>query len=156
MQKEDEPFGRRNEGIVGMSKVKLKGRKRTLQKINLRRMSLKKEPDSTKLLKRMTRDHLDVLQNIEFTLVSCHRDDRSIDDRTIADALKVAIGGDLSEHSGPQSLAEGLDRIRQVRSDVSDDIWRAGLQTVLQSVRRHSSLKPGDRGYLNFVSSFVP
>ena len=87
-----------------------------MQKINIRRMSLKKEPDSSKLLKRMTRDHQDVLQNIEFTLVSCYRDDRSVDDRRIAAALKVAIGGDLSEDSGTQSLAECLDRIRQVRS----------------------------------------
>lgn len=139
-----------------MSKVKIKGRKRPLQKVNVRRISLKKDPDSSKLLKRMTRDHLDVLQNIEFTLISCHRDDRTIDDRTVAGALKAAIGGGLSEDYRVQSLNQSLDSMRQVRADVSDKVWQAGLQTVLQSVRRHSNLKPGDRGYLDFVSSFVP
>lgn len=139
-----------------MSKVKFKGRKRTLQKNNIRRMLLKKESDSHKLLKRMTRDHLDVLQNIESVLISGHRDDRSIDDRTIAQALKAAIRGDWPDDAAVQSLIEALDQMHDVRSDVSDDIWRAGLQTVLQSVRRHSSLKPGERGYLNFVSDFMP
>ena len=139
-----------------MSKVKLKGRKRTLQKNNIRRLSLKKEPDSDKLLRRMTRDHLDVLQNIEFSLVSAHRDDNSIDDLKIATALKAAICGDFSEDYGVNSLIDGLDQIRRLRSDVSDEVWQAGLQTVLKSVRRHSSLKASDRGYLNFVSSFLP
>ena len=139
-----------------MSKVKRMRRKRAAQKkTNIRRMSLNRELGSAKLLKRMTSDHLDVLQNIEFVLLSGHRDDRTIDDRTIADALKVAIAGDLSEDARVQSLNEGLDQMRQVRSDISDDVWRAGLQTVLQSVRRHSSLMPGARGYLNFVSNFV-
>lgn len=117
---------------------------------------MKKEPDSDKLLKRMTRDHLDVLQNIEFSLMSAHRDDHSIDDLKIATALEAAIRGDFSEDYGVNSLIDGLDQIRRVRSDVSDEVWQAGLQTVLQSVRRHSSLKPGDRGYLNFVSGFMP
>ncbi len=139
-----------------MSKVKLKGRKRNLQKNNILRMSLKKEPDSHKLLKRMTRDHLDVLQNIESVLILSHRDDRSIDDRTIAQALKSAIRDDWPADAAVQSLIEALDQMRDVRSDVSEDIWQAGLKTVLQSVRRHSSLKPGERGYLNFVSDFMP
>jgi uncharacterized alpha-E superfamily protein len=117
---------------------------------------LKKEPDSGKLLKRMTRDHLDVLQNIESVLISSHRDDRSIDDRTIAQALKSSIRDDWPEDAAVQSLIEAMDQMREVRSDVPDDVWQAGLQTVLQSVRRHSSLKPGARGYLKFVSDFMP
>lgn len=139
-----------------MSKVKLKGRKRALQKVNIRRGSLKKGPDSGKLLKRMTRDHLDVLQNIEFVLVSAHRDDPRIDDRKIADALKASIRDDWSQDTRVQSLIDGLDEMRQMRSDISDNVWRAGLQTVLQSVHRHSSLMPGARGYLSFVSDFMP
>ena len=139
-----------------MSKGKLKGRKRALQTVNIRRMSLKKEADSGKLLKRMTRDHVDVLQNIEFVLLSGYRDDRSIDDRIIANALKAAVLEELSEDARVQSLNESLDHMRRVRSDVPDDVWSAGLQTVLQSVRRHSSLKPGARAYLNFVSGFMP
>lgn len=139
-----------------MSEVKRMRRKRAAQKkANIRQMSSKKELGPDKLLKWMTRDHVDVLQNIEFVLLSGYSDDRSIDDRTIVDSLKAAIHGDWSEDTRIQSLCEGLDEMREMRADISDDVWRAGLQTVLQSVRRHSSLMPGARGYLNFVSNFV-
>ncbi len=109
---------------------------------------------SRKLLKRMPRDHLDVLQNIEFILVTDYRDDRSIDDCIVADALIAAILDAEPEDSRAQSLNESLENIRELRSDVSDDIWRDGLRTVLQSVHRHSSLIPGCRWYLDFVSDF--
>jgi len=140
-----------------MSKTKRMKRKRAGQKkANIRQMSLKKEMGPAKLSKRMARDHLDVLQNIEFTLVSGHREDPTIDDRIVADVLKAAIYDDVSEDARTQSLSEGLEEIRQLRSDVSDDVWRDGLRTVLQSVHRHSSLRPGSRAYLDFVSDFTP
>jgi len=142
-----------------MSKVKRLKRKRALQKkANIRQMALKKHSKvmlgSRKLLKRMPRDHLDVLQNIEFILVTGYRDDRSIDDRIVADALKAAINGNVPDGPRSVSLNDGLESIRELRSDVSDDIWRDGLRTVLQSVHRHSSLIPGCRWYLDFVSDF--
>ncbi len=105
-------------------------------------------------MKRMARDHLDVLQNIEFVLVSGHRSDRSIDDRIVADVLIAAILDAEPEDSRARSLNESLESIRVLRSDIPDDIWRDGLRTVLESVHRHSSLKPGARGYLDFVSGF--
>jgi len=139
-----------------MSKVKRMKRKRAAQKkANIRQMSLKKEMGPAKLLKQMTTDHQDILQNIEFTLVSGHREDPTIDDRIVADFLKAAIGGDVSEDARTQSLSESLEEVRQLRSDVSDDLWRDGLRTVLQSVHRHSNLRPGERDYLDFVSDFV-
>ena len=140
-----------------MSKVKRMKRKRAAQKkANIRQMSLKKEMGSDKLFKRMTRDHVDVLQNIEFSLLSGHREDPAIDDRLVAGVLRAAIHGDMPEDVRAQSLSEGLDEIRQVRSDVSDDVWRDGLRVVLQSVHTHSSLRPGSRAYLDFVSGFMP
>ena len=139
-----------------MSKTKRMKRKRAAQKkANIRQMSLKNEMGPAKLSKRMARDHLDVLQNIESTLVSGHREEPTIDDRIIADALKAAIHGDVSEDPRVQSLSESLEEMRQLRSDVSDDVWLDGLRTVLQSVHRHSSLRPGSRAYLDFVSDFV-
>lgn len=143
-----------------MSKLKRMQRKREVQKkANIRLMSLhggtKEAPGSDKLLKRMTRDHQDVLQNIEFILVSGYRDDDRIDDRIIADALKAAISGDTAEDALAESLNKDLAETRQLNSDVSDDIWRDGLRTVLQSVQRHSNLSPGEREYLNFVSDFI-
>jgi len=60
-----------------MSKLKRMRRKRAAQKkANIRLMLLhggmKETPGSGKLLKRMVRDHQDILQNIEFILVSAY------------------------------------------------------------------------------------
>ena len=119
------------------------------------RKSLKETLEESKLMKRMTRDHLDVLQNIEFILVTRHRENSSIDDRIIADALKSAIENDVPKDERAISIKENLQDMFEFRGDVSDDIWRAGLRTVLQSVRRHSDLRPGSTDYLDFVSEFI-
>ena len=144
-----------------MSKVKRLRRKRALQKKdNIRQMPSQKKFGTAlkprKSMKRMARDHLDVLQNIEFVLVSGYRSDRSIDDRIIADVLIAAIFDAEPEDTRARSLNESMESIRVLRSDIPDDIWRDGLRTVLESVHRHSSLKPGSRGYLDFVSDYVP
>jgi hypothetical protein len=104
----------------------------------------------------MRRDHLDVLQNIEFTLIQRCREDDIIDDHIIAEALKATIDNVVPQNERAASIKNSLQGIREIRSDVPDDIWRDGLRTVLQSVHKHSSLKPGSRGYLNFVSDFIP
>ena len=106
-------------------------------------------------MKHMTRNHLDVLQNIEFALLSEYENDGSIDDRIIAVALKAAILDTDPEDDHAQLLNESLEQMHALRSDISDDIWRDGLRTILQSVLRHSSLKPGCRWYLDFVSDLV-
>jgi len=144
-----------------MSKVKRLRRKRALQKKdNIRQMPSQKKFGTAlkprKSMKRMARDHLDVLQNIEFVLVSGYRSERSIDDRIVADVLIAAILDAEPQDSRARSLNESLESIRVLHSDISDDIWRDGLRTVLESVHRHSSLKPGSRGYLDFVSDYVP
>lgn len=143
-----------------MSKLKRMRRKRAAQKkANIRLMSLhsgtREAPGSGKLLKRMVRDHHDVLQNIEFVFTSKYREDRRIDDRIVANTLKAAIYDEVPEDGRAQLLNEGLEEIREFRSDVSDEIWRDGLRTVLQSVQRHSNLRPGEREYLDFVCDFV-
>ena len=143
-----------------MSKLKRMQRKRADQKkSNIRLMSLhggmKESPGSDKLLKRMVSDHQDLLENIESILVSRYRDDGSIDDRIISDALKAAIHGDMAEDALAESLNKDLGEARQLSSDVSDDIWRDGLRTVLQSVHRHSNLRLGEREYLDFVCDFI-
>jgi len=143
-----------------MSKLKRLRRKRALQKkANIREMSLRRNLSATvgprKLMKRMTQDHQDVLQNIEFVLVTGYREDRTIDDRIIADALEAAIHGDTPEDNLAHSLNESLEGMREFRHDISDETWRDCLRTVLQSVHRHSSLRPGSRGYLDFVSDFI-
>jgi len=143
-----------------MSKVKRLKRKRSIQKkANIRQMYSQKKLGATlkprKSIKHMARHHLDVLQNIEFTIISRYCSDRSIDDLIVADALRAVILDTETEDSRAQSLGESLEGIREFRADISDDIWREALRTVLQSVQRHSSLKPGNRWYLDFVSDFV-
>jgi hypothetical protein len=143
-----------------MSKLKRMRRKRAAQKkTNIRLMSLhggmRETPESGKLLKRMTRNHWDVLQDIEFVFISRYRDDRRIDDRIVADTLKAAIRSDIAEGALAESMNKALEEMRLFRSDVSDDIWRDGLLTVLQSVHRHSSVRPGEREYLDFVCHFI-
>ena len=143
-----------------MSKLKRLRRKRALQKkANIRKMSSERNLSATlgsgKLMKRMSRDHQDVLQNIEFVLVTRYREDRTIDDRIVADALEAAIHGDTPEDTLAQSLNESLEGMREFRREISDETWRDCLRTVLQSVHRHSSLRPGSRGYLDFVSDFI-
>lgn len=134
--------------------------KRTLIKKSNRRggtmrKSLKETLEENKLMKRMTKDHVDVLQNIEFILVTSHRENSSIDDRIIADALKATIDNDVPQDERAISIKENLQDMYEFRGDVSDDIWHAGLRTVLQSVQRHSDLRPGSTEYLNFVSEFI-
>lgn len=143
-----------------MSKLKRMKRRRALQKqANIREMASKRTSKATlgsdKLMKRMARDHQDVLQNIEFALVSGYRENHSIDDYIVADALEAAIQGNVPEDSHAISLNEALEDIRQLGSDVSDDIWKDGLRIVLQPVHWHSSLKPGCRWYLDFASQFI-
>jgi len=143
-----------------MSKLKRMRRKRAdRKKANIRMMSLhvgtKEAPGSGKLLKRMTRDHQDLLQDIESVFISRYREENRIDDRIVSNALKAAIGGDTAEDALAESLNKDLEGARLLRSDVSDEIWRDGLRTVLQSVHRHSYLRPGEREYLDFVSSFI-
>jgi hypothetical protein len=135
-------------------------RKRDLQKqTNIREMALRSKLNlilgSDKLMERMARYHQDILQNIEFTLVTGYRDNHSIDDCIIADALEAAIRGSMPQDDRAISLNNGLQSVCQFRSDVSDDIWRDCLRVVLQSVHRHSTLEPGCRLYLEFVSDFI-
>ena len=123
-----------------------------------KRRNYERKEKPEKIFKRMTRDHLDVLQNIEFSIISTCRSHGNIDDRIIASALKTAIAG--SEPVGELSaiLINDLVQIRQMRDDegaVTDSIWTDGLKVVLQSVHNHSDAQPGDRDYLAFIQDYV-
>jgi hypothetical protein len=139
---------------------KSKSKRSLIKKFNRRRSaggkSLKETLEESKLMKRMSRDHLDVLQNIEFILVTAYREDSTVDDRKVAAALQSAIDNDVPQDDRAISIKESLQDMYEFRGDVSDDIWQAGLRTVLQSVHRHSNLRPGSTDYLDFVSEFIP
>ena len=104
----------------------------------------------------MTRYYVDVLQNIEFCLVTAWRDDSDIDDKDTAAALKTVINEGQAENQRVKLLVSSLENIRMQRLDVSDDIWKKGLKVVLESVHTHSDAKEGDTDYLEFASAFMP
>jgi hypothetical protein len=118
--------------------------------------SYKSNLSAGKLLKRMSRDHEDVLQNIEFFLVQCYRQDPEIDDRAVDAALQAYLNNSEPEDEKVGILLDALDTVREFRSDVDDEVWRDAVRTVRDSVRRHSSRRPGETGYLDFVAPFVP
>jgi hypothetical protein len=109
-------------------------------------------------VKHLERDHIDVLQNIEFTLVAVARKDPTVDDAIIDQALRTCIGGGgLPEDADPRvaTLCSMIEGMRSSRTDVSDEIWAAGLRKIQKSVRLHSSLAPGETSYLEFVRPYV-
>ena len=109
-------------------------------------------------IKHVTRDHLDVLQNIEFTLVALARKDPAIDDAVIDRALHNCLAGAKLPEDADSSLVRLCDRLRAMRSlrkDVSDQVWTACLKKIQKSVRLHSNLAPGATDYLEFVGPYV-
>jgi len=107
-------------------------------------------------MKEMMREHQDVLQNIESTLVTAWRQASEIDDRAVLDALTAALRRAEPPEQTRRLLFDQLRAVRETRPDVSDEIWGKGLRVVADSVRRHSDLAPGSTDYLDFVSPFLP
>ncbi|MBM4036399.1 MAG: hypothetical protein FJ291_32080 [Planctomycetes bacterium] len=88
-------------------------------------------------------------------IVMCYRDDRRVDDRVAAEALRAAIEGGLPSEELPRVMTLNLGEMRKVRADIPEGVWRDGLSVVLHSVRRHSDCRPGSADYLDFVSPFI-
>jgi hypothetical protein len=107
------------------------------------------------LERRMSRDHLDVLQNIEFALVTANRDTDDMDDQVVRAVLVAAIRGSEPADARVKWALDFLQSIREQRSNVSDELWSDGLRVVLTSVLRHSECRAGDMAYLNFASRFI-
>jgi hypothetical protein len=105
--------------------------------------------------KRMIRDHMDILQNVEFSLVNAAKDSSEIDDSVIEQILRHAIHSKPSEDPVVTWALNLLKEMRQQRSDISDQIWSDALRVIYTSLRRHSSCEPGCRNYLRFVSAYV-
>jgi hypothetical protein len=115
----------------------------------------KEGASSIKRMMRASRDHLDILQNIEFMLVETHREHPEIDDRDVRDALRAALNGTGSESFQVTVLILALTAVRENRDDVSDDVWRKCLRVVEESVERHSTFRLGETSYLDFAAKYV-
>jgi hypothetical protein len=108
------------------------------------------------LMNRTTREHEDVLQNIEAVLVASWRENSGVDDRSCHAAIESVLAGVPVKDSASFILEDALTNIRQVRADVPDSVWNDALRVVAQSIRRHSTRQPGETRYLSFVAPFVP
>jgi hypothetical protein len=106
-------------------------------------------------MKHIARDHQDVLQNIEFVLVTLWRRLPGIDDRAATTALRAAIAGKEPDDPNAAALFRDLAQFRAARADVDDPTWKAALRTVDDSVHRHSRCRPGETGYFEFVSPYI-
>lgn len=115
-------------------------------------VSLKVKPS---VEKRMIRDHADLLQNVEFTLVNAANNSVEIDDHFVEQILRYAIKRKSSEDPIIDRAINLLTAICDLRSDVSEDVWRDALRVVYTSLWRHSSCEAGDTSYLHFVSQYV-
>ena len=104
---------------------------------------------------RMVRDHLDVLQNIEFSLVETSQQIEKFDDRDIEQVLRRTI-----QSTAPDDpvIEEGIDHLkaaRAMRDDISDDVWQDGLRVAFASLKRHSQCQPFETSYLRFIEQFM-
>jgi hypothetical protein len=105
---------------------------------------------------RVAREHTDVLFNIESTLVMLHRDDPEVDDQDADTILRAAIEGQTLSEEKLQDTVDALEIVRKLDGRLSDNDWLDCLRTLRDSVKRHSSLRPGDRRYLDFVDDYIP
>ncbi len=105
---------------------------------------------------RIIAEHQDLLQNIEFALVTRYREDPRIDDMTLAEALTAAILEREPTSELIQSVVEALGAIREFRPEIPDLTWKESWQTVLRSVYRHSKCRRGQRDYIDFIEPFLP
>jgi len=131
--------------------LKEKMAKRKLKK--RRSYQHKEKPEN--IFKQMTRDHLDVLHDIEFSIVSTCCSHSEIDDRMIASALRSVLNGSVPADRLSAALVNDLARTREMRARTTEDIWFKGIKVVLQSVNNHSDKKPGTRDYLDFAGAFL-
>ena len=106
--------------------------------------------------RRMTRDHLGLLRGIEKTFVDAHRRSADVDDRACHAAVEVALALRTTDDPRVTDLADRLAEVRHKRCWESDATWQDALRVVATSIRNHSERRPGEKGYLSFVSVFLP
>lgn len=114
------------------------------------------EPATLAETKRYLERHTDLLQNIETMLFEQSLDDESIDDRSIYTAIRCYLLHSDPPNESTARVLFALNQLRELRQDASDDVWNDGLRVLLGSLHTHSSLRPGEMGYLDFVGEFMP
>lgn len=122
----------------------------------MRKMARRQTHAAHGLLKRMARDHEDLLNSIEAALVRAFRFTDEVDDAVCHSAIEAVLSGQAPRHPLAAVLAGNLAKVRQTRPDVSDTVWQDALRVVAQSIHTHSSRQKGQTDYLLFVTAFIP
>ncbi len=141
------------------SKAALRKRKAREQRKKLDRRLGFADPigDEISLMRRMSTHHLDILQNIEYALLTIFKVDPALDDRAIAVALGAYLDNESVIDEDTRDILGSINMVRATnQGDHPESRWRDGMKVVLDSVKTHSTLAPGDRGYLRFISRFIP
>jgi hypothetical protein len=106
-------------------------------------------------MKRVAREHEDVLQAIETLFVSRWKEQFGIDDRAVAAAIHACLTGTETDDPLATDLARDLAHERAGFDDLPDRDWHEALRVVRDSVHRHSECLPDETSYLSFVSEYV-
>lgn len=107
------------------------------------------------LMTRMIHEHSDLLQNLEFVLVTVAGEFDEVDDCVIERTLRNWIAGKPAEDPVAEAATHLLSEIRESRPDVDDTLWANAMRVVYTSLRDRSSCQAGETSYLGFVSRFV-
>ena len=122
--------------------------------------------------------NMDVLQNIEFHIVEAYRENASITDFDVTDALDALTRQFSAELAGRTASAIALDpraelvyrNVREIceyrmgvarvgapliAAPISKEEMISALRTILKSIKRWSG-RGGKRGYLDFVKNYLP
>jgi hypothetical protein len=103
----------------------------------------------------LTEGHQDVLQNIEFSIADLSLGNPELDDLIVHQTLRASmLHSDPAEPLAHQ-LYVRLEMARSMRDDVEPEVWHDALRVVAESVRTHSSLAPGEQGYLEFILPYL-
>ena len=106
-------------------------------------------------MKRMAREHEEVLEVIERACLTRWREHQDIDDRAVDLALHAAIVGETPDDPAVADLAADLAIGRAGLGDTPDQVWVDALRVVRDSVARHSSRRPGESEYLKFIDEYI-
>jgi len=106
----------------------------------------------------ITDQHQDVLQNIEMACMMAWQKKPAIDDATLLRGLVAAMLRTRPEDPLAATVYDEIDAMHALRRqvhEIEDALWLDSLRVVAESVRTHSSLRPGASEYLDFIRPFL-
>jgi len=101
------------------------------------------------------RDLAHVHFSIEASLANYFQEYPQVEDRHVDAAMRWFIDEVDSEDDETDYVIDILELLLDQHPELTDNQWLGCLESLRESISTWSSLKPGDRGYLNYVTRFV-